>query len=134
MADPVTMAIVGATAAKSLGDYASSKHAQGISSLRAKAAKTRAAQVSAAHTNDLNMTLDTIRAIRASSGVGANSPTQIAVERKNIDIATKNRIVAVGNERIEAAQARQDEKFQKRLGYINLATNLFSGGRQLATA
>ena len=65
-------------------------------------ARVQANETDTAYREDLMSTISNIRAIRASTGVGANSPTGVAIEQRQEQLSDRNRVTAVTGKRLEA--------------------------------
>jgi len=79
----------------------------------AKRGFTQADQISAAYRVDLTTTVANIRAIRASTGASASSPSTIAYIEKQEKASNTARKIKVGGVRAESAQANIDALFYR---------------------
>lgn len=79
----------------------------------AQVGRIQADQVDANYRDELNSTISNIRAIRASAGVGANSPTGMAIEQKQADTSDRDRKIEVGSKVMQANQDDADAKFRR---------------------
>lgn len=100
--------LVGAVGQKQSSDFAASQ-----SKRAAQVGRVQADQIDANYRDELNSTISNIRAIRASAGVGANSPTGMAVEQKQADTSDRDRRIEVGSKVMQANQDDADAKFRK---------------------
>lgn len=72
--------------------------------------RIQANQIDQSYREELNSTINNIRAIRAGTGVAADSPTTQAIEAENSKVSDRNRTRDVASRRIQAAQSEQDAK------------------------
>lgn len=100
--------VVGAIGEKKAGDHKAAQSAKA-----AQVGKIQADQIDASYRDELNSTISNIRAIRASAGVGANSPTGMAVEAEQQKRSDRDRKIDVGSKRMQATQDEQDSRFYK---------------------
>ncbi|WP_010658119.1 hypothetical protein [Brucella anthropi] len=70
--------------------------------------RIQANQIDQSYREELNSTINNIRAIRAGTGVAADSPTTIAIENENDRISERNRTRDVASRRIQANQSERD--------------------------
>lgn len=96
-----------------VGQYQGQQYAADQSKRAAQVGRIQADQIDANYRDELNSTLSNIRAIRASAGVGANSPTGMAVEAKQETTSDRDRQIEVGSKRMQANQDEADAKFRK---------------------
>lgn len=95
------------------GQYQASNYAAQQSKRAAQVGRIQADQVDAGYRDELNSTISNIRAIRASSGAGAFSPTGMAIEDKQAETSNRDRVIEVGSKRMQANQDEADAKFRK---------------------
>lgn len=114
--------LVGAVGQQQSSDYAAQQSARA-----AQVGKIQADQIDANYRDELNSTISNIRAIRASAGVGANSPTGMAVEAKQADTSNRDRRIEVGSKRMQAAQDESDAAFRRSSGKWALLGGAVSG-------
>lgn len=95
------------------GQYEASNYAAAQSERAAQVGRVQADQIDASYREELNSTISNIRAIRASAGVGANSPTQMAIESKQERTSNRDRKIEVGSKRMQATQDEQDARFRR---------------------
>lgn len=100
--------LIGAFGEKAGQDYEAAK-----SKRAAEVGRVQADQIDASYREELNSTISNIRAIRASAGVGANSPTGMAIEAKQQKTSDRDRRIDVGSKRMQATQDDADAKFRK---------------------
>jgi sugar/nucleoside kinase (ribokinase family) len=110
--------LVGAVGQSKASNYAAQQSARA-----AQVGRVQADQVDASYRDELNSTISNIRAIRASSGTGANSPTGMAIEAKQEDTSNRDRRIEVGNKNMQANQDDADAKFRR----SSAKTALFGG-------
>lgn len=96
-----------------IGSYQSGMYAAEQSERAAKVGEIQADQVNAAYRDDLNSTIANIKAIRATAGVGANSPTEMAYIAEQRDTSEGDRKIEVGNKLMQADQDRADAAFRR---------------------
>ncbi|MBD9540106.1 hypothetical protein IB276_11640 [Ensifer sp. ENS04] len=95
------------------GSYQAGNHAAAQSQRAAQVGRINADQVDASYRDELNSTIANINSIRASAGVGANSPTGRAIEADQQRISDRDRRIEVGSKRMQATQDEQDAKFRR---------------------
>ncbi|MDQ0132665.1 hypothetical protein J2T08_000566 [Neorhizobium galegae] len=100
--------LIGAFGEKQGQDYEAAK-----SKRAAEVGRVQADQIDSSYREELNSTISNIRAIRASAGVGANSPTGMAIEAKQEKTSDRDRRIDVGSKRMQATQDDADAKFRK---------------------
>ncbi|MBW8285083.1 MAG: hypothetical protein K0M55_15945 [Rhizobium sp.] len=103
-----------------VGQYQAGQYAAAQSKQAAKVGRVQADQIDASYRDELNSTISNIRAIRASSGVGANSPTGMAIEAGQQKISDRDRKIEVGSKRMQAAQDDNDARFRKSAATVSL--------------
>lgn len=116
----------------STGQKISQQEERAAASKRAaKAGRIKADQADAAYRSELNDTLATIDAIRASTGAAAGSPTSIAVkkeQRRNSDINRRKRVVSHQLEAAEHDRNAENHERAKRGAFgIGLLKGINSG-------
>lgn len=79
----------------------------------AEVGRVQADQVDASYRRELNSTVASIRAFRASSGAAINSPTGMAIEANEARKSDRDRRIEVGNRRMQATQDEADARFRK---------------------
>lgn len=102
------------------GQYQASQHAAQQSERAAQVGRIQADQIDASYREELNSTISNIRAIRASTGVGANSPTGRAIEADQERISTRDRRIDVGSRRMQANQDENDARFRRSAATVSL--------------
>lgn len=95
------------------GQYQAGQHAAAQSKQAAEVGKIQADQVDASYRDELNSTISNIRAIRASAGVEAFSPTSVAYEAEQQKRSDRDRKIEVGSKRMQATQDEADARFRK---------------------
>jgi hypothetical protein len=96
-----------------VGQSQADKYAAAQSERAAQVGRIQADQIDANYRDELNSTISNIRAIRASAGVGANSPTGMAIEAKQQKTSDRDRKIDVGSRRMQATQDEQDAAFRR---------------------
>lgn len=103
MADPVTLAVIGITAQVGSGILGAAGEAKADSFKSAQAAqaarygKIQAAETDTAIRENLSDVVSNIRAIRASSGISADSPTTTAIIENETKMAERERRIRVNS-------------------------------------
>ena len=111
MADPVSLALTGGSMLLSGYGGAVGYNQQAEQAINAAATgRIQANQIDAGYRDELNSTINNIRAIRAGTGVSADSPTGIAIENENSRVSDRNRTRDVASRRIQADQSERDAK------------------------
>lgn len=110
-----------------VGQYQGQQYAASQSKRAAEVGKVQADQIDASYREELNSTISNIRAIRASAGVGANSPTGMAIEAKQAETSNRDRRIEVGSKRMQANQDESDAAFRKSSAGWALAGGAISG-------
>lgn len=95
------------------GQYQAGKYAAAQSEKQAEVGRVQADQIDSSYREELNSTIANIRTIRASAGVGAGSPTGMAVEAKQAATSDRDRMIDVGSRRMQANSDEQDAKFRR---------------------
>lgn len=114
--------LIGAFGQKQGADYEAAK-----SKRAAEIGRVQADQIDSSYRQELNSTISNIRAIRASAGVGADSPTGMAIEAKQQQTSDRDRKIDVGSKRMQATQDEADAKFRKSSAKWALAGGIASG-------
>jgi len=79
----------------------------------AEIGRVQANQVDASYRRELNSTISSIRAFRASSGAAIDSPTGMAIEANEAAKSDRDRKIEVGNRRMQSTQDEADARFRK---------------------
>lgn len=95
------------------GEAAAYQHKEAQAQREARAARIAADQTDAFFRDELNTTLATIDAIRASSGVNVDSPTGQALRARETEVSDRQRKIKVGNLRMQADQSERDSAFYR---------------------
>ncbi|SPL64405.1 hypothetical protein OHAE_272 [Ochrobactrum soli] len=82
--------------------------------------RIQANQIDAGYRDELNSTINNIRAIRAGTGVAANSPTTLAIEDENRRVSDRNRTRDVASRRIQADQSERDARTFRNSAFTSL--------------
>ncbi len=77
-------------------------------------AYTQADQTDAQLREELEGALANIKAIRASTGVGASSPTGIAIKKEEERVSDRGRNIRVSNLKAQGRRSEQDSKFHRK--------------------
>ncbi len=96
---------------KARGEAAGYQYKEAQAQRQAFAARTAADQTDAGLRDELSVTLGNIAAIRAAAGVGADSPTGMAIEDRNATISDRQRRIRVGNYMTQADQSDADARY-----------------------
>lgn len=111
MADPISLALTGGSMLLSGYGSAVGSNQQAEQSLNAAATgRIQANQIDQSYREELNSTINNIRAIRAGTGVAFDSPTTMAIEDENERVSERNRSRDVSSRRIQADQSERDAK------------------------
>lgn len=102
------------------GQYQAGKYAAAQSERAAQIGRVQADQIDASYRDELNSTISNIRAIRAGTGVGASSPTQMAIEADQEKTSRRDRIIEVGSKRMQATQDEADARFRRSAARVSL--------------
>lgn len=102
------------------GAFAGKKHEQQQAKNAAEAGHIQAAQIDTAYREELTSTLNNIRAIRATTGVAADSPTGLAIEAANEKTSDRNRTRDVANRTMQARQLEDDARFLGQSANVSL--------------
>jgi len=110
MADPVSLLTGGSLLISGIGGAVGyGKQAQDAKNA-ATTGRIQANQIDTGYRDELNSTINNIRAIRAGTGVAANSPTTLAIEDENRRVSDRNRTRDVASRRIQADQSERDAR------------------------
>ncbi|MBB3313634.1 valyl-tRNA synthetase [Rhizobium sp. BK196] len=116
-ADPVSLIVGGLSLASGFisgkGDQAAQNYKAQQSERAAQIGKIQADQVDASYRSELNSTIANIRAIRSSAGVDPNSPTGMAIDAEQERRSDRDRIIEVGNKRMQSTQDEEDARFYR---------------------
>ena len=136
MADPLTLA-VGAMATGTLVSGFSQNAAMQSEAKRlnyeARGYELRGKQVAAETRRDLNSSLSTIAAIRASRGLGAG-PTARAIRDEEIRSAARNENSSVLSEKTAASSSRAAAASKRSAGRMSLLSSAFMSAGQALPA
>lgn len=95
------------------GQYQAGQYQAQQSQRAAQVARVQADQTDASYRDELNSTISNIRAVRSSAGVGANSPTGMAIEAGQERTSDRDRSIEVGNKQMQATQYENDARAQR---------------------
>lgn len=128
-----TLALMALTGASTGFQAYGASQAQGyqaaVAERNALVAKTAAAQTDTQLREELNRTLSNISAVRASAGVGLNSPTTGAVMDEQRRIADRERRIRVGNLEAQGRASEDEARFRRSAAQ----TALLGGGLDAVT-
>ncbi|ASY64480.1 hypothetical protein SJ05684_c30560 [Sinorhizobium sojae CCBAU 05684] len=116
------------------GQYQAGNQAAAQSQRAAQVGRVQADQIDASYRDELNSTISNIRAIRASAGVGANSPTQMAIEAKQQKTSDRDRKIEVGSKRMQARQDEDDARFRRSSARMALFGGVATGLSKFASS
>lgn len=123
MADPVTLSAL-ATGGSMLISGVGGAVGYNQQAQQAKNAATtgriQANQIDAGYRDELNSTINNVRAIRAGTGAVADSPTAQAIENENARISDRNRSRDVASRRIQADQSERDARTFRNSAFTSL--------------
>lgn len=102
------------------GSFQAGQNEAAKSKRAAQVGRIQADQVDASYRDELNSTISNIRSIRAGAGVGAMSPTGMAIEADQDRVSSRDRKIEVGNKNMQAFQDEQDAKFRKSAAKFSL--------------
>ncbi len=139
MADPVSMALAGAGAAKAAGSIMSGysrssemKQEAANAVARGRAVKLQGVQDSASRYDELDSALQTIQLLRGARNVGFDSPTAIAVDRQVQRQATEGLLKSqlgfsqeADSQRRSAVALRRGSRLAVLGGYVGAAGSGF---------
>lgn len=110
MADPVSLLTGGSMLISGIGGAVGYNQQAQQAKNAAATGRIQANQIDQSYREELNSTINNIRAIRAGTGVAADSPTTIAIENENDRISERNRTRDVASRRIQADQSERDAR------------------------
>lgn len=110
-----------------VGQMQASKFAAAQSEKQAAVGRVQADQIDSNYRDELNSTISNIRVIRASAGVGANSPTQMAIEARQAATSERDRAIDVGSRRMQANSDAADAKFRRASAKLAFAGGIATG-------
>lgn len=110
------------TVAQSVAGFQQARNEAANDEVAAYTADTRALQRDAVARDDLNRTLAAIRANIAASGMSLFSPTSRAVLAETDTTLNRERVIASGNDRTEAANLRRSARSKRSYAPISLVT------------
>lgn len=110
-----------------VGEYRAGQYGAQQSERAAQQGRVQADQIDANYRDELNSTISNIRAIRAASGVGARSPTGMAIEDKQQRVSDRDRRIDVGSRRMQATQDENDARFRRSSAGWALVGGIASG-------
>jgi len=129
--DPFTALAIGGGLIKSIGEFQAQSYQADQAKKAAEVGRIRAQQIDTSYREELSSTIANIRTIRAATGVGANSPTTLALEAENRRVSDRNRTRDVANQRIQANQDEADGKFLKKSAGLSLGLGLMTTALKL---
>jgi 23S rRNA A2030 N6-methylase RlmJ len=112
MAQAAPFLALGGSLIGAVGQYSAGQHAADQSEQAAQVGRIQADQVDASYRSELNSTISNIRAIRASANAEP-SPTSMAIVAKQTKTSDHDRMIDVGNKRMQADQDEADAKFRR---------------------
>lgn len=114
-------------------EFESQQYAQ-----QAQAQKTAGMQEEASRRRELDSNLQAIQAIRAGRGVGASSPTAMAIYDNGIGLAEDDILAARANSAVKADLAQRASSLSARksqtsmlAGFLGAGSDIFSAGYKL---
>jgi len=110
MADPASLLTGGSMLISGIGGAVGYGQQAQQAKNAAATGRIQANQIDAGYREELNSTINNIRAIRAGTGVAADSPTGQAIEDENRKVSDRNRTRDVASRRIQAKQSEDDAK------------------------
>ncbi|WP_407976098.1 hypothetical protein ACJKIH_02970 [Brucella pseudogrignonensis] len=110
MADPASLLTGGSLLLSGVGGAIGYGQQAQQAKNAATTGRIQANQIDAGYRDELNSTINNIRAIRAGTGVAADSPTGQAIEAENRRVSDQNRTRDVASRRIQADQSERDAK------------------------
>lgn len=120
MADPVTLLTGGSLLLSGIGGAIGYNQQAQQSKNAAATGRIQANQIDAGYRDELNSTINNIRAIRAGTGVSADSPTTQAIEDQNTATSERNRSRDVASRRIQAEQSERDARSFRNSAFTSL--------------
>ncbi len=112
--------IAGSALAGGVGGLVGNNQSAQTAKDQAGLARVQANQTDTAYREDLMSTISNIRAIRASVGVGADSPTGQAIEARQEQLSDRNRLTDVTGKRLTAASQDRAAGAYQTAGAISL--------------
>lgn len=110
-----------------VGQMQASNYAAAQSDKQAAVGRVQADQIDSSYREELNSTIANIRTIRASAGVGANSPTGMAVEARQAATSERDRAIDVGSRRMQANSDAADAQFRRSSAKLAFAGGIATG-------
>jgi hypothetical protein len=110
--------------ASAVGTYQAGQYKAHQAEEDAKIGQIRAKQIDSQYRDELSSTIANIRTIRAATGVGANSPTTLALEGQSRTVSDRNRTRDVANQRIQSNRDAEDAKFLRRSAGLSLGVGI----------
>lgn len=120
--------------AQGIGDARANQSEADKSVLAWRVGEVQADQIDASYRNELDATLRNIRAIQASSGVAAGSPSGDAVAAVEAEASDRDRRVAVASARLQSNQSLADSFMFRRAARWSLFGGVLGGLGSLAGA
>ncbi len=120
MADPVSLLTGGSMLISGIGGAIGYNQQAQQAKDAAATGRIQANQIDAGYRDELNSTINNIRAIRAGTGVAANSPTTLAIEDENRRVSDRNRTRDVASRRIQADQSERDARIFRNSAFTSL--------------
>lgn len=120
MADPVSLLTGGSMLISGIGGAVGYNQQAQQAKNAAATGRIQANQIDQSYREELNSTINNIRAIRAGTGVAADSPTTIAIENENDRISERNRTRDVASRRIQADQSERDARTFRNSAFTSL--------------
>lgn len=108
-----TALLLGGGLMSAYGQYQGQQYAAAQSERAAEVGRIQANQTDSAYRQELTSTIANIRALRAGAGVGARSPTGMAIEAAQARKSDRDRRIDVGNKRMQATQDQNDARFRR---------------------
>lgn len=128
-----TALTIASTVVSTMGGMAAAKQEKMAAKSRAKMAEIQSDQTQASSLDDLRRQVSNIKAIRASAGASAQSPTTQAIIDAERKISAENLEKRKAAYRLEALQARADAKLIQQKNMMTILGGGLSIGRSLAT-
>ena len=131
MATAFTMASI---AVSTMGNVAGGKQEQRQAESRARMAKIQSDQTEATSLDELRRQIGNIKAIRASAGASAKSPTTQAIIDSERRVSQQNLDKKKASYKLDELQALADKKIYKSKAAMSLASGALSFGKAFATS
>lgn len=109
-----------AGAIRGYGEYQGKSYEASKAKRAGEIARVQADQIDAQYREELSSTISNIRAIRASAGVGANSPSERAYIAEQERVSSRERRIVAGGKRMQANQYDSDSRFLRRSARFSL--------------